>query len=178
MAPNYKQYSVLVFKLQELLPGMLTWLIHLGGRGCQYGRGWNLHYKLCARTHLSLWPRGSYHQRPRGCSCLCVHAFVCVWVIVCLHSCEYNRKWCSGLLGHGSRSLGLSSVISSRMVITYCKNKHHYLLVLRLCTVTYTPRKALDHQNTQGWEQKQSGRCQVFFFYILCMVWKTLIWHA
>ena len=78
----------------------------------------------------------------RACICMCV----CVCVCVCERqrererererSCEYNGKWFSGLPGHGSRSLGLSTVISSRMVITYCKNKHHYLLPLLFFTVT------------------------------------------
>lgn len=54
------------------------------------------------------------------------------------------------------------------MVITYCKNKHHYLLVLGLCAVTYTPRKALDHQNMQDQEEQQKqSALPFFFFYIL-----------
>ena len=44
----------------------------------------NLHYfNLCARTHLSLWPRGSGCQQSGGCSCLCVLAYACVCVCVC-----------------------------------------------------------------------------------------------
>lgn len=152
MVPNSKQCSITVFKLPHWNCYLACKLAHSSWR--RRVPVWlqcNLQYSnLCARTHPSLWPRGSHRQRPRECSCLCVHACVCVCdVCLCLRSCGYDRKWCSGLSGLGSRSLGLSTVISSRMVITYCKNKHHYHLVLPLCTVTYTPRKALDHQNTQ-----------------------------
>ena len=165
MVPNYNHCSIRFKLLPHWNCNLACKLAHSSWR--RRVPVWlrrNLHYSnLCARTHLSLWPGGSHRQQPRGHLCLCVHGCVCMCVCVCvcvwqcvhlcLWSCGYSRKWCSGLSGHGSRSLGLSTVISSRMVITYCKNKHRYHLVLPLCTVTYTPRKALDHQNTQDREQ-------------------------
>lgn len=99
-----------------------------------------------------------------------MHVCMCDGVCVRLWSCGYHRKWCSGLLGHGSRSLGLSTVICSRMVITYCKNKHHYHLVLLLCTVTYTPRKALDHQNRMENNNRKKNLFYTVRFFYLCFI--------
>lgn len=103
---------------------------------CQYGR--NVIYTTSIYVPEHIYPCGPGAQiasSPEDVRVyVCLHMHVCV--CGCVRSCEYNGKWFSGLPGHGSRSLGLSTVISTRMVITYCKNKHHYLLPLPLYTVT------------------------------------------
>lgn len=133
MVPNYKQCSPPILKRShlELLPGVYVWLIHLGGGGCQCNCSVIDTTPTYVPEHIYPCGPGAHRQR----------------------ACGYRRKWCSGLSGHCSRALRLSTVISSEMVITCCKNKHHYHLVLRRCTETYTPRNALDHQNTPNGEQ-------------------------
>lgn len=80
VVPDYKRYSFPVFKLSHRNCCLACKLVHLSWR--QRVPVWlqcNLHYpNLCARTHLSLWPRGSHRQWPRGCSCLSVRLHVCV----------------------------------------------------------------------------------------------------
>lgn len=95
------------------------------------------------------------------CACMCM----CMCVIVCLRSCGYNRKRCSGLLGHGSRSLGLSTVISSSMVITYCKNKHHYLLVLPLLYCNLYTKKSSRPSKHSGSRTVTEKEYVDFFLY-------------
>lgn len=151
MLPTCKRRGLpLLNSLTRIVAWHVTWLIHLGREWCQCGCSVIYTTPTYVPEHIyPCGPRGSQSHWPRGGFFVRVHDCVCLR----LRLCGYNRKWCSGLTGNGSRSLGLSTVISSRMVITYCKNKHHYHLLLPLCTVTYTPRKALDHQNIQNGEQ-------------------------
>lgn len=152
-SPDYEQHSL------ELLPGLEVVLIRLGGRVCQYGR--NVIYTTSIYVPEHIYPCGPGAQiasSPED-----VHVYVCLHIRVCVcggagRSCEYNGKWFLGLPGHGSRSLGLSTVISSRMVITYCKNKHHYLLPLPLFYCNLNSKKSSEPSKTCGTEKQQKQR--------------------
>lgn len=80
MVPNYKQYSMSVFKLQPgIVAWHVSWLIHLGGRGCQCGR--SVIYTTSTYVPEHIYPCGPGAQIASGLED--VRVYVCMHVYVC-----------------------------------------------------------------------------------------------